>query len=262
MTEKTSKEIRKDTKTEDPSVNADRFFATLKMRDINRMKKTVNIVLLFAMTCMFLITLFALGIAFVTSMKPTPVVAFDAEGKRVVFTETDTVQNETSRVRVYRFLTDFINKYEGVSPNIEDDLTQAYNMLTPKFRQILLDKAVHREKIETWKNKNFETQFIIKNLKILKGSFEHGSSLSLEGIGEMTFKNVINYSGENEQRKDFVYFSALLIVTPVSFELSPDGLFVEFYHGKSLGDFRSLRAYLLENKKEYLIDGENKEVFE
>ena len=125
MTEKTSKEIRKDTKTEDPSVNADRFFATLKMRDINRMKKTVNIVLLFAMTCMFLITLFALGIAFVTSMKPTPVVAFDAEGKRVVFTETDTVQNETSRVRVYRFLTDFINKYEGVSPNIEDDLTQA-----------------------------------------------------------------------------------------------------------------------------------------
>ena len=40
MTEKTSKEIRKDTKTEDPSVNADRFFATLKMRDINRMKKT------------------------------------------------------------------------------------------------------------------------------------------------------------------------------------------------------------------------------
>ena len=99
-------------------------------------------------------------------------------------------------------------------------------------------------------------------MKIIKGGLSAGSSLTLEGIGEMTFQNVINYSNESEQRTDFVYFSALLIVTPVSFELSPDGLFVEFYHGKSLGDFRSLRAYLLENKKEYLIDGENKEVFE
>jgi len=262
MTERPVKEVKNDSKGTDPSVNADRFFATLKMRDINRMKRIVNILLLFAMTCMFLITLFALGIAFVTSMKPTPVVAFDAEGKRVVFTEQETVQNETSRVRVYRFLTDFINKYEGVSPNIEEDMTAAYNMLTPKFRQILLDRSVHKEKVETWKNRNFKTDFKLTKLKLLKGSLSPGSVLTVEGIGEMSFRNAVDYANEGVQRKDFVYFSALLIVTPVSFDISPDGLLIDFYKGSTLGDLRSLRAYLLENGKEYLIEDEKEEVFE
>ncbi|HPA57607.1 MAG TPA: hypothetical protein PLX56_04095 [bacterium] len=242
--------------------DADMFFSAMKFKDVQVLRKTYSFFMLLALIFMFVLATVSMLFAFTVTMKPTPVIAFDKDGKKAVFSPDDTVESETSKVRIHRFMTEFVNKFEGVSPNIEEDLKDAYNMLTPKFRQILLDKAVHKEKIDSWKNKNFETQFIIKNLKILKGSFEHGSSLTLEGIGEMTFKNVINYSGENEQRKDFVYFSALLIVTPVSFELSPDGLFVEFYHGKSLGDFRSLRAYLLENKKEYLIDGENKEVFE
>jgi len=245
-----------------PPANADRYFATLKMRDINRMRKIVNAVLLMAVVFMFVITLAALSLVFVTSMKPTPVVAFDAEGKRVVFTETETIQNETSRVRVYRFLTDFINKYEGVSPNIEDDLTQAYNMLTPKFRQILLDKAVHKEKIEAWRNRNFQTKFRIIKLKFLQGSLSVGSTLLVEGIGEMSFRAAIDYSGEGDQKKDFVFFTALMVVTPVTLDLSPDGLFIDAFTGKNLGDYRSMRAYLLENKKEYLIDSENREVFE
>ena len=262
MTDKPVKEVKKDAKGTDPSVNADRFFATLKMRDINRMKRIVNILLLFTMTCMFLITLFALGIAFVNTMKPTPVVAFDAEGKRVVFTEQETVQNETSRVRVYRFLTDFINKYEGVSPNIEEDMTAAYNMLTPKFRQILLDKSVHKEKIEAWKNKNFQTKFRIIKLKFLQGSLAVGSTLLVEGIGEMAFRSAIDYNSEGDQKKNFVFFTAFMVVTPVSLELSPDGLFIDAFTGKDLGDFRTMRAYLLENKKDYLIDDENKEIFQ
>jgi len=242
--------------------DADMFFSAMKFKDVQVLRKTYSFFMFFALIFMFVIAALSILFAFTVTMKPTPVIAFDKDGKKAVFSPDDTVESETSKVRIHRFMTEFINKFEGVSPNIEEDLKDAYNMLTPKFRQILLDKAVHREKIETWKNKNFKTGFNITNIKIIKGGLSAGSSLSLEGVGEMTFKNVINYSGENETRTDFVYFSALLIVTPVSFELSPDGLFVEFYHGKSLGDFRSLRAYLLENKKEYLIEGENKEVFE
>ncbi|MBR4490815.1 hypothetical protein IKP13_09305, partial [bacterium] len=63
-------------------------------------------------------------------------------------------------------------------------------------------------------------------------------------------------SGENEKRKSLVWFSALLLVVPVSLELSPDGLLVDFYTGKSFEDFRELRAYLTENGKEYLIEDE------
>ena len=238
------------------------FFSTLMFKDVERINKRLNLFMILTVLCMFFITLASLVLAVAVSMKPTPVIAFDKEGRRLAFSGDETIQNETSVVRITRFMSDFIKNFEGVSPNIEEDLTEAYNMLTPKFRQILLDKSIHKEKIETWKNKNFETKFRLLKLKILKGSLTAGSVLTVEGIGEMSFKNVIDYANEGIQRKDYVYFSALLIVTPVSFEISKDGLLVDFYKGSTLGDFRSLRAYLLENRKEYLIDKENTEVFE
>lgn len=245
-----------------PEKTAEQFFATLKYRDVEKLRKWFNFFIILTSFFMFFITISSLGFAFVIAMKPTPVIAFDKEGRKLAFSGNDTVQNESSSVRVSRFMSDFIRKFEGVSPNIEEDLTEAYNMLTPKFRQILLDRSVHKEKIEAWKNKNFETKFKLLKLKFLNGSLSAGSTLTVEGVGEMSFKNVIDYSNEGIQRKDFVYFTALLIVTPVSFEISQDGLLVDFYKGSTLGDFRSLRAYLLENKKEYLIDKDSEEVLE
>ena len=95
----------------------------------------------------------------------------------------------------------------------------------------------------------------------MKGALNVGSSLTVEGLGEMVFGNAVDYSGENEKKKTLVWFSALLLVVPVSLELSPDGLLVDFYAGKSFEDFRELRAYLTENGKEYLLE-EEKELFE
>lgn len=241
----------------DQAVNADRFFATLKYRDIQKMRKGANTFLVIALAFMFIVSILAVLALFAVTMKPTPVIAFDSEGKRTIFTEEETIQSETSVVRVHRFLTEFINKYEGVSPNVEEDLTEAYNMLTPKFRQILLDKAIHKEKIDQWKNKNFETNFKLLKLKFLKGSLSVGSSLVVEGYGEMTFRNAVDFNNEGDKKKNFVYFSALMLVTPISLELSPDGLFIDLFEGRNLGDFRSLRAFLLENNKEYLLDDES-----
>ena len=239
--------------------NHEKFFATMKYSDVEKIRKRSAFINLTALIFMFIITLLALGIAFISTMKPTPVIAFDNEGKRMTFDGRDIVNDETTYVRVHRFTSDFVEKFEGVSPDIEEDLKIAYNMLTPKFRQILLDKSVHLEKINFWKNKNFKTDFRLIKLKIVEGSFKVGSTLTVEGYGKMLFKNAVDYADEGVRKEDFVYFSALLIVTPVSLDLSPDGLFIEFYKAKSLNDFRGLRAYLLEHEKEYLLDdGENK----
>lgn len=236
--------------------DASDFFDTIKYRDIERMRRSFRILALIFCLMMFFIALAALLFAWSAAMRPTPVIAFDKDGKRIVFHGPETLETSTNLVRVHRFISDFIGKFDGVSPNIDEDLKEAYNMLTPKFRQILLDKSVHKEKIDTWKNKNFETKFSLTKLKVVKGSFSVGSSLTVEGLGEMTFGNAVDYSGENEKRKSLVWFSALLLVVPVSLELSPDGLLVDFYTGKSFEDFRELRAYLTENGKEYLIEDE------
>lgn len=236
---------------------ANDFFNLMKYRDIEKIRKTSIIFMSCLCVMMFLVTITALLFAYSVAIKPTPVIAFDKQGKRVVFSGSDILDNETNRVRIHRFLTDFIGKFEGISPDIENDLKDAYNMLTPKFRQILLDKSVHRDKIDLWKNRNFATTFSITRLKILKGDFKAGSTLTVEGIGEMDFHSAVDYSGDGETRRDHLWFSALLIVTPISLELSPDGLFVEFYAGRSFPDLRQLRAFLSENKKDYLLTEES-----
>lgn len=238
------------------------FFETLSYIKIEKIRKKFYILAFLFCLMMFLFALSALVFAFSVTMKPTPVIAFDKEGKRVVFLENETLEIETNKVRIHRFLTDFIEKFDGVSPNVDEDLKDAYNMLTPKFRQILLDKSVHESKIETWKNKNFETKFKITKLKVVKGSFKIGSSVTVEGLGEMSFGNAVDYSGENEKKVNLMWFSAFLLVLPVSLEVAPDGLLVDFYTGKNFTDYRNLRAYLTENGKEYLLEEEQKEKFE
>jgi len=239
-----------------------RFFETMKFRDVEKIRKFSRILSIVFCFMMFAVTLCALFFAWSLAVKPTPVIAFDKDGRRMVFSEAETLETATNEVRIHRFLTDFINKFDGISPNIDEDLRDAYNMLTPKFRQILLDKSVHNEKIDTWKNKNFETKFKITKLKIVKGSFLAGSSVTVEGLGETTFGNAVDYSGESGKKTTLVWFSALLIVVPVSLELSPDGLLVDFYAGKSFEDFRELRAYLTENSKEYLLENSSGESVE
>jgi len=241
--------------------DASKFFETVKFRNIEKIRKFSRILSLVFCFMMFLVAVFAILFAWSVTMKPAPVIAFDKEGKRTVFYGSETVESSTNLVRVRRFISDFIGKFDGVSPNIDEDLKEAYNMLTPKFRQILLDKSVHNEKIDMWKNKNFKTQFSLTKLKVVKGALNVGSSLTVEGLGEMTFGNAVDYSGENEKKKTLVWFTALLLVVPVSLELSSDGLLVDFYAGKSFEDFRELRAYLTENGKEYLLE-EEKELFE
>ena len=238
-----------------------KFFDTLKYRDVEKIRKGTMILAGIFCVMMSAVALTALLFAWSAAIRPTPVIAFDKEGKRMVFSANETLETETNRVRIHRFLTDFIGRFDGVSPDIDEDLKEAYNMLTPKFRQILLDKSVHREKIDTWKNKNFASRFRITKLKVIKGNFSVGSVLTVEGLGEMSFGNAVDYSGENERKTNLTWFSALLLVVPVSLDFSPDGLLVDFYAGKSFSDFRELRAYLSENGKEYLLEGDDEERF-
>ena len=180
-----------------------RFFETMKFRDVEKIRKASRILSLVFCVMMFAVALCSLFFAWSLAVKPTPVIAFDKEGRRMVFSETDTLEIATNEVRIHRFLTDFINKFDGISPNIDEDLKEAYNMLTPKFRQILLDKSVHNEKIDTWKNKNFETKFKITKLKRVKGSFLVGSSVTVEGLGETVFGNAGRKRKTNDTRLVF-----------------------------------------------------------
>lgn len=238
--------------------SAEKFFGVIGYRDVKQLQKRVSRFAWITVVLSFIVTLFALLIAFAALSKPTPVIAFDEDGKRMVFPGEETLSTASNRVRIERFIKEFINKYEGVSPRVDRDLAEAYNTLTPRFRQIVLDKGTHKEKIERWKNKNIQSSFSLINYR-LKGELSVGSTVAIEGIGEFSLAPAVNFDDavENPER-EYIYFTTLLLVTPISLEISPDGLLVDYWVARSSSDFRQLRAYLLEHKKEYLLPNDKR----
>ncbi|MCK5808893.1 hypothetical protein KAH37_07920 [bacterium] len=232
---------------------AEGFFNVIGHRDVKQLHTRVSRFAWIVVVLSFIVTIFALLTTFAALSKPTPVIAFDSDGKRMVFPGKETLSTAANQVRIERFISDFINKYEGVSPHVDKDLADAYNSLTPRFRQIVLDKGTHKEKIGQWKNRNIQSSFKLINYR-LKGTFTVGSTVAVEGVGEFSLAPAVNFDDAIENpEKEYIYFTALLLVTPISLEISPDGLLVDFLAARSSSDFRQLRAYLLEHKKEYLL---------
>jgi len=238
--------------------SADDLFTLIGYRDVKQMQTRVSRFAWAMVIVSAIVTLFSLVVTFAAISKPTPVIAFDADGKRMVFSGKDTLSTSANKVRIERFIKEFVNKYEGVSPHVDKDLADAYNALTPRFRQIVLDKGTHKEKISRWKNRNIQSSFRLINYR-LKGAFDVGSTIAVEGIGEFSLAPAVNFDDAVENpEKEYIYFTALLLITPISLEISPDGLLVDFWAARSSSDFRQLRAYLLENKKEYLLPEDKK----
>ncbi len=239
----------KDTKAK----KAEAYWDLLNKNDIDKLRRETNIKIIILILVLGTITIFSIFAVILMAIKPTPVIAFDKQGKSILF--TDTAQQGTTEPRIRYFLGMFINNYEGVSPRIDEDLAEAYNMLIPKFREILLLKGAHKEKIETWKGKNIETVFSIDKLQI-KGDMIMGSKIGIIGTGKFLFRPVIisgNNSSETFER--YVYFKAQIMVMPIT-EQTIHGLLIEFYQGKSFETKDDMKAYLLENNIP-LIDDDN-----
>ncbi len=239
--------------------DAELFFSAIGYRDRKTLQNRVSRFALVTVIMSFFVAIVSLLTTLIVISKPTPVIAFDQQGKRMVFTGQETLSSETNRVRIVRFLKDFINNFDGVSPRVDEDLAQAYNALTPRFRQIVLDKGIHKGKIHRWKNKNIASDFTLLAYHT-DGTFTVGSTLTVEGTGKFTLAPVIRTDGTaSVSETEYLYFTALLIVTPVSLDISPDGLLVDFWSAKSFDDFRKLRAFLLQERKESLITDETKQ---
>ena len=65
--------------------DADMFFSAMKFKDVQVLRKTYSFFMLLALIFMFVLATVSMLFAFTVTMKPTPVIAFDAYGKKAVF---------------------------------------------------------------------------------------------------------------------------------------------------------------------------------
>lgn len=109
------------------------------LTEIGAFRRSVNRRIWAIVAVLGLTTLGALLLALIAFTRPLPVVAFDADGKPLLFADTDTPRMALSRARVEHFVEAFLERFVALdSATIERDYAKALNMMTPDLRTIML----------------------------------------------------------------------------------------------------------------------------
>lgn len=156
------------------------------------------------------------------------------------------IGDETMKLFVKRFAA----LYSEQSPEIARNLAEAYNLMTPRYQQILLAKRVDAGKVDRWYDKNVKSDIVVNKMKVGDEQRKVGTVIPVKGTATMTFRPMVGWNGNEETFKESkvrAFFQMSLMVVPVT-EKTPWGLLVDHYTIDYFADDELLKAYLLERK--------------
>jgi len=202
---------------------------------------------------MGIVSLACVFMAWAATFRPVPVVAFDKTGRALLFSNT-AQGNTTTDIRLKQFLNQFITLQDGVSGRPGEDLTAAYNMMIPKFREILLLQGAGASKVEEWTGKNISSSFRLTATDI-RGDLSVGSKVAIIGTGELTLRPAVApVEDRNSQITRQIFFKAQVLVMPIT-EAIPWGMLIEYYSSNIFESQEALKSYLMQNNIPLLETG-------
>lgn len=205
-------------------------------RAVNR-KMWVVIFLLAGVTCG------ALLLAAAAMLRPTPVVAFDAAGRPIVFTDTVSPALITTQVRVDWFVRYFLEKYITLDANrLDEDLATAVNLMVPELREYVLanqDEIDRRKKV-----RGTDIRSRLEGVQLRIGEFDPQkmSPIFVYVWGKHVFERMGR--GDEDKAERFVFGKLLIMrmgVTPTV----PHGMLVQRIEWKTFDTEELLTAELL-----------------
>jgi hypothetical protein len=217
--------------------------------ELEAFRRSVGRKLWFGMILLFIVSLGSLLLALVAIAKPVPVVAFDSQGRPVLFEDTVTPRQKLEDVRIEYFVQEFVRRYVGVdSAAITEDLNAALAMMTPAFRQI-----VAADEAELARRKQYEGQNIrsaVRDWKVRIGAYkpeDTSGKVHVLVTGKMVFEPRF---GELEGGGEVLRFFLSQIVlqrVPVT-KISIHGLLVDFCHTRFFDSLQDLEVFALQRK--------------
>src|SRR4051812_18742015 len=76
-------------------------------------------------------------LTYLTIIKPIPAIVYD-NGRPLLFEDTTSPLLRLDNIRVEHFAEEFIHAFVGLdSVNIKEDLQKSFNMMTPRFKEIV-----------------------------------------------------------------------------------------------------------------------------
>ncbi|MEQ8275142.1 MAG: hypothetical protein RMA76_09250 [Deltaproteobacteria bacterium] len=189
--------------------------------ELEDFRRSVNRKIWFAVGGLVFVALAALGVAVVALARPIPVVVFDANWQPVLFEDTVRPRVEMANERVDTFTRHFLEKFSLVdSMDVEEDLSEATAMMTPRLRKIFLadeEEIARRRKTE---DLNLKGRF--EGLQIRLGDFDPGdvdARIYAVAWGAVVVTPKIHNSwaeGEAPEHRQYYYAQIVLQRVPVS----------------------------------------------
>src|SRR5215813_3109954 len=113
------------------------------------------------------VTMGSLFLALIAFARPIPVVAFDEKGHPLLFADTVTPRVKLENIRVEAFARTFLERWSLIdSGNVADDFTASVNMMTPRYRRIVLGDADELERRKKRTSFNMKSRFLSLETKI------------------------------------------------------------------------------------------------
>ena len=221
-----------------------------KYYELEAFRRSVNRKLWFGMLSLTIVAILSLGLALIAFARPIPVVAFDKEGRALLFEDTVRPRLQLEDARIEYFAEEFLSLYVGVdSASLDENLGKALAMMTPQFRQ-----AVSTDQAELGRRKQYESQnlqSIFGGWKVQIGSYDpedQGGKVHLLVTGQMRFEPRFGeLEGEGEVSRSFL--SQLVLQRVPVTKVSIHGLLVDFVHTRIFASEKELEAFELQQVK-------------
>lgn len=225
-----------------------------KYYELEQFRRSVNRKIWTVVCGSLLISLLCVGLAALHVLKPIPVVAFDQEGRAMMFADTMSPRLTLERVRVEYFSERFLELFVGIdSASIERDFADALNMMTPRLREIMMNDEGELARRAELADANVHSRFDGLTVKMADYDPEDtGAKVYAVATGKMVFEPRVGVLPEEEGRGVITkhLFSELVFHrVPIS-KVAIHGMLVDYVHTKVFDNEEQLRVFALKRRSQ------------
>lgn len=219
-----------------------------ELTELEAFRRSVNRKLWAGMGGLTAVAIMALGVALVAFARPIPVVVLDGEGRPVLFEDTVTPRLRMENVRVEAFSEAFLERFACVdSLDVAEDFSKALNMMTPRWRRVVLGEPKEAERRAKYKELNLKSRIQKLDLKIAPYNPDDSSAVIYvvaTGVLRFTPKMGVLADSPDHQMDQYVYAELALQRVPVARE-SIHGLLVDYVHVRYFDSAEALEVEVL-----------------
>lgn len=217
--------------------------------ELEEFRRSVNRKLWTAVLGLLGVAVLSILLTLVCLLRPMPVVAFDSEGRPLLFSDTITPSLQIDEVRIQFFAERFLQTFVGVdSAAIDRDLTESLNMMTPQLREIVLHEGDEVKRRAKYDGANVRSHFEELQLKIAPFDPEDtNGKVHLIAWGRIVFEPRLGVADAPERLEQYLYSQIVLQRCPVR-KNSIHGVLVSFVNTRFFESEEDLKVFQLKRQ--------------